>query len=230
MFASLDSISVPFDSLDWMAAKDDRVFDRELIDLISSSDEDSSDDDCISKIIRENFPELVTPQSPEREEKQSRKGRDPHRTTPGLARKTKRQAASAAASDEETFHHELRSLEFLKNHCWACQLWIHHPGFENNQNEDEICCNALHLHPVFNVPVCVVCAETIEAVERKIRPNRIASKDDEAKEDDREDRLTACNACGKIQDEEEDYVRCGVCPRAVCPNCFEQAHHSIGGA
>lgn len=206
-----------------MAAKDAMVFGSELIDLISSSDEEiiDDDDDGLSKVIREHFAELVAPQSSEREEHQSWKGRDPHRTTPGLANKTESQVAC---------HHDLRSLEFLKNHCWACQLWIHHPGFEDDENDDEICCNALHLHPVLNVPVCVVCAETIEEVERKCRPNRISSKDNKAKEDEREDNLTACNACGKIHDGEEDYVRCDVCPRAVCPNCFEQAHHSVGGA
>ena len=206
-----------------MAAKDDIVLDGELIDLISSSDEEISDDDDdgLSKVIREHFAELVAPQSPKREEHQSRKGGDPHRTTPGLANKNESQVAC---------HHELRSLEFLKNHCWACQLWIHHPGFEDDENQDEICYNALHLHPVLNVPVCVVCAETIEEVERKCRSNRISSKGDRAKEDERKDDFTACNTCGKIDDREEDYVRCDMCLRAVCPNCFEQAHHSVGGA
>jgi len=170
-----------------------------------------------------------------------------------------------------------RSLQFLRNHCWGCHLWIHHPMFSTNtntisttsgtNNNDEICHSALHLHPVLQVPVCIICADDIEAVERErtataiITHQRRQQKQKEEEEQQQQEnqhhqqkqqqkrdeqnnarsnkkqQQQACSACGKLQlgrDENEgvDEVDfwappCTICSRAVCPKCFQQAHHGI---
>ena len=221
-----------------------------MIDLLSSSDEEDNNDEevgeiSVSSILREHYPEMLASQS---QEIQLRNGCDSLPKNQMNQNKSDDQytnhdnASDSVVDDEiESFdHYELRSLGFLRNHCWACHVWIDHPGFESDENKDEICYNALHLHPILGVPTCVVCAETIEAVERKRRLGRIFFDKEEGQsinrtlsrtiEDDGEDNSMACNACGKLEDFEGEHIRCDACTRAICPNCFEQAHHFIGGS
>jgi hypothetical protein len=146
-----------------------------------------------------------------------------------------------------------RSLHFLKNHCWECHHWIHHPGSalmggdcetststddDTRFKEQEICCYALHLHPVFEVPVCVVCAENIESVERRRIPSSSSNDnsndndknddedDDEQQNQQQQNTLVACSGCGKTEDDfdDEKLFLCDYCPRIVCQKCLEQAH------
>ncbi len=217
-----------------------------VIDLLSSSDEENSDDEkgggnFESSIRREHYSESTALQSPEH----LARGADNYcpetrKDTKGSEDKVTTAAASDSSDDENDSvdHYELRSLEFLRNHCWACHLWIDHPGFETDENNDEICFNALHLHPILDIPVCVVCAETIEAVERNQSQERTISGNEEGQtskgiitrtmeDDERKYKLTTCSACGTLQDDEGDFIRCDMCPRAVCPYCYQQARHSI---
>ena len=153
--------------------------------------------------------------------------------------------ASSTACESNDNIHSL-PLGFLKDHCWGCHSWINHPGINNssNSNSNEICCYALHLHPIIDVPVCVVCAEYIEAVERRLRrqlprvdastyENEITSSDDENKDQPLCTMQTPnlavayCSACGKSEDDNDDgiqYFLCDYCPRIVCQQCLEQAH------
>lgn len=233
--------------------------DVTVIDLLTSDESDSSDDEvlgenCISRIVRDHFPELQAASQSQEQIPQQQHPKERVRDSVGETIQVDSDTVDSDTDgdsnascdnsdvdyDSDSDHHKVQSLEFLRNHCWACHLWVHHPGLiEVDENPDEICYNALHLHPVLNVPVCVVCAETIETVERKKRPDRISDNREgrkqernpeyiestERKETDKD--MMTCHACGSIEDGDEDYVRCGGCSRAVCRNCSLQAHHSI---
>ena len=211
---------------------------KRVIDLVESSDDDDSENENESKTngARGHVPFVADQFS---------------RIVQSSYREIKRAPACGAADDSRSWDScdddsqccNLRSLQFLKNHCWGCHIWIDHPGLPEADNEDgDLCYNALHLHPILKVPICVVCAETIQAVERnqeeKLKQNhneeqnhdrKIRANEDRGKDND--DGLKhACSCCGEAlddQEQEKDYcLRCKFCPRSVCLNCFEQAHRT----
>jgi hypothetical protein len=160
--------------------------------------------------------------------------------------------AASTDDDDDNDNTHPRSLNFLKDHCWECHEWIHHPGSasrgvhdetststddDTKAKEQEICCYALHLHPVLEVPVCVVCAENIESVERRQIPSSSSNDndndnndkngdDDDEQQNQQQQNTLACSACGKTEDDfdDEKLFFCDYCPRIVCQKCLEQAH------
>lgn len=210
----------------------------EVIDLLSSSDDENSDNEeeaaaggvTIASILREHYPEMLDYHQQENGgETENMRIEKAHRE-PDI-----RIDSSDSSVDEEKESCDSggsQSLEFLRNHCWGCHIWVDHPGFESDESSDNICYNALHLHPILAVPTCVVCAETIETVERKQQPEKASSSQEEAQRPDglsAGDVSTTCNTCGsfEIYEHREQYVRCDACQRAVCPSCYEQAHRSL---
>ena len=225
----------------------ERKMPNEVIDLLSSSDDENSGDEgeaggaTIASILREHFPGM---QGSESRDHQPQNGGE---TESMKIEKAHRESdvsiySSDSSADEEKDPFDsgkFQSLEFLRNHCWGCHIWVDHPGFESDESNDNICYNALHLHPILAVPMCVVCAETIETVERKHRTEKALSNYEEAQrpegpsaEDEKEDVSTTCNTCGSFEfcEDRELYVRCDACQRAVCRNCYEQAHRSLDGS
>ncbi len=213
-----------------------------VIDLVDSSDDESSDDELgevvgfYSGFRRERSSGPKPSQSQEHPPEGDHDSLSQTRQDTNESEDNIPVTATSDAGDEDddsVDHYELRSLEVLRNHCWACHLWVHHPALETDENSDEICFNALHLHPILDVPVCVVCAETIEAVERNQQSERSTSSNEKGKipgtmEDvDKKETSKVCFACGAYEDCEVEFIRCDGCPRLVCPNCYQQARHSI---
>lgn len=239
-------IDVDADSVASGLSEKKRTID--VIDLLSSSDDESGDDEekggvSVTSILREHYPEMLDSESQEhQQENQGVREKEKIGKAHGEFIANTYSSDSSVDEEKESLDFgESQSLEFLRNHCWGCHIWVDHPAFESDESTDNICYNALHLHPILAVPTCVVCAEIIEAVERKQGPGRARSNLEKegsqnelptrAVEAEKKDTSTACNTCGRFEFDEnqEEYVRCDACQRAVCPNCYEQAHHSLDG-
>mmetsp|Transcript_24535 Transcript_24535/g.67732 ORF Transcript_24535/g.67732 Transcript_24535/m.67732 type:complete len:1132 (+) Transcript_24535:802-4197(+) len=173
--------------------------------------------------------------------------------------------ADCEESDDDEEEDEVANLNFFRNHCWGCHTWIQHPGLpsaehtttcllgakaEAESEDDRICCAALHLHPLLEVPVCVVCADEIEAVEHKRQQDEGNRRHQTGRKPLRKPSPTsyqaqgdgtlsnACSACGKhecedtteeiMEEEKQDSWSCMVCKRTICPQCFEQAYQGDG--
>ena len=201
----------------------------EVIDLLSSSDEENDDAENEGIFLQNYYKTLLVQDAPPSPEHQTPKRNG---SSPNILQETDSDSDTLSSGDyEESCNDNLKSLEFLRNHCWACHVWIHHPGFDNDDSDkDEICYNALHLHPILKVPVCVVCAETIEAAERKRQSGSMSSTEERpeengTKDDEMENNATACIACGKVH-EGENLRRCSGCTRTICQDCSRQAYHT----
>ena len=98
----------------------------------------------------------------------------------------------------------------LKSRCWKCSVLL-----RMDDTSEEMCCYAMHTHPLFEVPICCVCSSEVAAVE--------ADHDVDQEED-----AEFCSGCGSHEDELELLFLCDKCKRGMCPKCVSQAHG--GGA
>jgi hypothetical protein len=106
---------------------------------------------------------------------------------------------------------ERTNIDFLQSACWKCNVQLRHPDQETRR---DLCCYAMHTHPLLQVPMCCVCSEEVAAAE--------VQDDDES---------CCCSTCGRDEDEVETFFLCdgAACRRAICKMCLLQAHGNDAG-
>jgi hypothetical protein len=139
-------------------------------------------------------------------------------------------------------------IRTLTNHCWKCAeplcasitkttAAFNHGETATNQANVVHSCYTMHLHPLLQVPVCVVCAEELVALEQdrliaenpKDTSDENKIDDDEMDDEDRRSLLDKCVGCCAAADSDDDVddglrVLCDKCDRAFCKICIAKAH------
>ena len=97
-------------------------------------------------------------------------------------------------------------LEELKSKCWKCLVQL-----RMDEASDEMCCYAMHTHPLFEVPICCICSSEVAAVEAD-------------HESDQEEDSQFCSGCGNHEDDLDFLLICDKCHRGMCKKCVSQSY------
>ena len=128
----------------------------------------------------------------------------------------------AESSSSPTTDRDL--MERLKSHCWKCQEPLQIAGLSKSAGDnvnDTFCCYKMHLHPLFEVPICFVCERDVAAVETDFEAAQQKGKNDNGDANESE----WCSGCGTHEDDVDSCLwYCEECPRATCNRCVEQAN------
>ncbi|KAL3943890.1 MAG: hypothetical protein SGBAC_002048 [Bacillariaceae sp.] len=123
----------------------------------------------------------------------------------------------AVAMEGESFNDEnsleREKLDFLQEHCFACQVPLCHPFLRNVERS----CYALHSHPTLKVPVCVVCSDEIANLE--LTKHELEQEDDDI-----------CGLCCSSDNEKMylcDESACCASRISVCDQCILHAHPTL---
>jgi hypothetical protein len=87
---------------------------------------------------------------------------------------------------------------FFQSHCWVCHV-------ELVSDDEQVCCYAMHAHPVLDTPLCSVCYESVkDAIKHR----------------------SACTGCGEETETSflcDNVVQSLVCRNEFCFECVEKA-------